>query len=152
MSFFKRISTLIATKGNRLHIEIVGIEDGQIRVRVTPDLGAVPENASTEEAELRALLSIPLTLVGTPEEVDQLLEQHINQRAEPQAVGLAALSNLTEKMTAAADKAASAKPAASTAGKSAKKVAATDTATDTVTAKAPVSEAPAKAPTLDSSF
>lgn len=149
MTLFTRIAQLVSGEGDRLHCEIIGAQDGQIKVRVTPDLGPTPSNATDEEAELRALMATPITVTGTPEEVDTLLDEHLAKRAPMQAGGADALSVLSAKMAEAAQKAKEAKPAAKSSGGSSIKAAA---AAAPAKAKEEQAPKPTKAPTLDDSF
>lgn len=151
MSLFTRLSQLASSEGSRLTLEITGAGNGQIKVRVTPDLGPTPSNATDEEVTLRALMATPITILGTPEEADTLLTEQLEKRTPIQASGASALNDLAAKMAAATQKAQAVKPSAKTA--------ATEPA---ATAKAEASEAkpkapaetaePVKAPTLDDGF
>lgn len=140
MSLFARIAQLTAEKDDRLHVEIVGLKGGEIRVRMSPDFGPTPSNASNEEAELRALLSTPITITGTPSEVDAALSEHMDNRAPIQASGMDALGALQAKMATATSKAKQATPSAAATGGAGAKPA----------EKKPTK--PAKAPTLADSF
>lgn len=112
MTLFTRLATALNAKGARLDFEMVAMDDaGKIRLRVTPNLGACPDNATDEEQQLRALLGAPLTIAGTPEEVDEALAERLNERMAIQAEGTEALSALREKMAAAAEASKKAKPA-----------------------------------------
>lgn len=143
MSLFQTLAALSNRLGDRIHMEMTTIEDGQYRVMVTPDLGATPANAGAEETELRAALSAPLTITGTPQEIDALLTEHVQRRAPAQQAGAEALATLEDRIRAAASKA---KPEAGKA-KSGGKASASPQATEPEAPAAPV-----KAPTLEDSF
>lgn len=143
MSLFSRLAKLSSREGDRLQFEMVGTSNNEIRVRVTPDLGPTPENASDEEIELRTLMATPITISGTPAEVDELLSEYLDKRVETQTVGADALATLTEKMAQAAHNAKAAKPSAASAKATTPKAKKSES-------KAP--EGPAKAPTLEDSF
>ena len=146
MSLFQTLSALSNRLGDRIHMEMTTIENGQFRVMVTPDLGVTPANAGAEETDLRAALSAPLTITGTPQEIDALLTEHVQRRAPAQQAGAEALATLEDRIRAAASKASKAKPEAGKA-KSGGKASASPQATEPETPAAPV-----KAPTLEDSF
>lgn len=154
MSLFTRLATALNAKGARLDMEMVALGEGQYRVRVTPNLGACPDNATDEERQLRAHLSSPLTIPGTAQGIDDVLEQRLMERLEIQDVGINALNELQKKMSAAAAAAEKAKPKAS--GKASTT---TKAASQPAPASDDVDDAPAKvsrndtaAPSLDENF
>lgn len=149
MSLFTRLATALNAKGARLDFEMVALDDSdQVRVRVTPNLGACPDNATDEEHQLRAVMGAPLTITGTPEEVDAALEERLAERMDVQAQGVTALSALREKMNAATQAADKAKPGAKAkkGGTKAKKPA---PAEEEDAEPAKVSREDVPAPTLD---
>lgn len=149
MTLFTRLSQLILRQGDRLHFELIGSEEAQIKVLITPDLGPTPTNASDEELNLRTLLATPITITGKPEEVDSLLNEHLAKRAAIQRNGVDALNALSAKMAEAAKQASNAKPAKSEKpGKSAKAAAAEAPPSP----KEEVKPTPVKAPSLTDSF
>ena len=146
MSLFHQISKLLSGENDRLSVDVIGMAKGEIKVRISPDLGPTPSNASDEEVEIRALMASPLTVTGRPEEVDQLLEEHLSKRVQVQQIGADALNTLSAKMVTAAKKASSATPKADTksnADSSAEPPSGTETA-------APAE--PTKAPSIEDSF
>jgi len=148
MSLFTRLATALNAKGARLDMEMVALGDGQYRVRITPNLGACPENATDEERQLRAHLSTPLTIPGTAQGIDDVLEQRLMNRLEIQDVGINALNELHKKMSAAAAAAEKAKPKASAkASKAASKPAPASDDVDEAPAK--VSRNDTATPTLE---
>jgi PRTRC genetic system protein E len=113
MSLFTLLSRALNAKGSRLDFEMIAIGDGQLRIRMTPNLGPTPENATKEELQLRAYLATPMTLNGTAEGIEELLEQKLKERLDAQNIGVPALNRLQEKMLAASAAADNAQPAAS---------------------------------------
>ena len=88
---------------------------------------------------MRAHLSSPLTIPGTAQGIDDVLEQRLMERLEIQDVGINALNELHKKMSAAAAAAEKAKPKAS-----AKASTATQAASKPAPASDDADEAPAK--------
>ena len=144
MSLFAKIAQLSSRKGDRISFEVSFLGNNEIRVMATPDLGPTPSNATDEEVELRAALASPLTITGTPEEVDTLLTEHLMRRQAVQREGVTALASLEARIKQASEKAGKADPTKA-ATKTAK-------ATKSATAAAPADPVPEKAPTLEDSF
>lgn len=143
MTLFTRLSQISSGEGTSIGIEMLGGKDGQVKVRISPELGPTPANATEEEAQLRALMAAPLTLMGTPEEIDDLLTKRLSERAPIQASGAEALNSLAAKMAAASKQAQDYKAAP----------AKTDSDTsDPAVSATPAPKEPTKAPTLDDSF
>lgn len=146
MSLFKQLDTLLTGENDRLHCEITAVKGGGIQVRITPDLGATPSNASVEEVNIRALMATPITVSGQPDEVDALLSEHLAKRAPIQVAGSDSLNALAAKMADATKKAEAAQP--SKAAPTSKAEAAAEPP------KEPEEVAPkqTKAPSLEDSF
>lgn len=94
MTLFSRIARFSTQAGSRSHFEMVGLGDDRIRVLITPDLGPCPSNASEQELQVREILGRPVTIVGTPEEIDLLLEERLNKRVVVQDKGMADLARM----------------------------------------------------------
>lgn len=94
MSLFSRIARFSTHPGSRSHFEMVGLGDDRIRVLITPDLGPCPSNASEEELQVREILSRPVTVTGTPEEIDLLIEERMNNRVVVQDKGMVDLARI----------------------------------------------------------
>lgn len=148
--FFEKLSSIFQGEGTRLVCEVVEAGSGEITVRITPDLGATPSNASEEEANLRALLAVPMTLTGTPAEVDGMLDEHLSKRAPIQKSGSDALAGLASKVAKATEAANSAKPKA--APKQGGEASADSTSGSQESSSPSQSAEPEKAPSLDDSF
>ena len=110
MATFTELAAALTTKGARLDMEMVALGDGRFQVRITPNLGPCPINASDEEVQVRSLMGVPMTLTDTPDEIDEALHERITQHLEVQAVGVSALDAYREKMSKAADAAKKATP------------------------------------------
>lgn len=137
MATFTELAAALTTKGSRLDMEVVALGEDQFRVRITPNLGECPTNASAEEIQLRNLLGVPLTLSGTAPDLDEALHARLTERLEVQEQGLSAMDTLRENMSKAAEAAKKAKPKNSApSGKA-------------TAAKPSTQEKPAEAPTED---
>ena len=74
MTFFTAAASAISSNPNkRILIEVAGAGEGRIRVIITPDVGEVPDDASSEMAQVYALMARPLVVTGKPEEVESAL-------------------------------------------------------------------------------
>lgn len=146
MSLFKQLDMLLTGENDRLQCEISAVKGGGIKVRITPDLGATPSNASDEEINIRALLATPITVSGQPDEVDALLAEHLAKRAPVQVAGSDSLNALAAKMADATKKAETAQP--TKPAKSSK----AEAAAEPLREPEGVEPRQTKAPSLDDSF
>ena len=112
----QELAKALTQQGSRLHFEMCNAGEGSIRVRVTPDLGPAPSDASDEEIQLRAAITSPLSITGSPAEVEASLANHLGQQREIVAEGVASISALRERLNAATAKAQQAKPSAGNKG------------------------------------
>lgn len=152
MSLFQQLDTLLTGENDRLQCEITALKEGGIQVRITPDLGATPSNATDEEINLRALMATPITVSGQPDEVDALLEEHLAKRAPIQVAGAGTIDALAAKMADATKKAEAAKPAKSTKAETPAKGSKAEAAAQPPKEREEVEPKQTKAPTLDDSF
>lgn len=103
MSFFTDVARAVAVPGKRIFIEVVGAGDGRIRTIITPDVGAVPADASPEVAKVYALMARPQLVTGTPEEVEAALDAKlgvVRQVLDEGESTLAALRQIKEQAKA----------------------------------------------------
>lgn len=142
-----QLSKLVSTPGSRVHFEVIHAGDGQIRVRVTPELGPTPDNASDEEVQLRAAMGMALTMSGTPEEIEQKLAARMNEHRALLDEAQISLQSLRERLNASQARAEAAQSNATSTN-----AAPASTKPETATASAASQPVPATvddAPTLE---
>lgn len=96
MSFFTDVASALNDQGKRIFIEVVGAGEGRIRTIITPDVGAVPADASPEVAKVYALMARPQLVTGTPEEVEAALGAKLGLVREVLDEGEATLAALRQ--------------------------------------------------------
>lgn len=106
-TFFQAVASVL-TAGNNAIIEVQGLNDGQIKLIYTPNLGPTPQGASVEEVNLRAAIAKPLVVTGTADVVESELMGHIKSKAAGVTRGLSILDEI-ERLGAAALNSAKAK-------------------------------------------
>lgn len=117
MTFFTDISKAITSEGKRIHVEVSGVTGGQIRVVITPELGAVPEKASPEVVRVYGLMARPMIVTGEPAEVEAALATKMQGMRHVIDAGEDTLLALAEIAKTATEKAASVKAPAATQAK-----------------------------------
>lgn len=95
------LSKSLTEPGSRLQFEMGHLDEGTIRFRCTPELGAIPANASEEEVQIRIALSQPLIVSGTPQQVAAGLDHYLGQHRQLVEDGIASISAMREKLNAA---------------------------------------------------
>lgn len=111
MKTFLQSVGAVLTNGLKANIQLQGMGDGNIKLMYTPDIGPTPENASEAVVQLRAAISKPMVVTGTPMEIEEAFANLIGDKSAVVARGLSALDEI-ERLAASAVAEAKAKPSA----------------------------------------
>lgn len=104
MPLFTTLANAVKRTGDALDIKMSTVEGGDaptIRLVITANLGGVPKEASAKEAAMRAALSSPLVIQGTPEECEAALEQHITTYSQHLDQTQASISRMQRELAKA---------------------------------------------------
>lgn len=118
-SFLQSVGAVLTT-GLKASIQIEGLGNGAVKLIYTPEIGPTPENASEAVIQLRAAISKPMVVSGTPEEIESAFADLIANKAAVVGRGLGALDEIERLASKAVDEAKAkhaGKPAAAPVGR-----------------------------------
>lgn len=93
-TFFAAVAPAVANAKQRITVDIEGLGEGRIKVLLSANLGQTPEKATDAEAALRAALSKPLVVAGTPAEVEAALLDRVTHHVQVVNEGSAMLEQI----------------------------------------------------------